>query len=400
NVRPWAEQFTSNNDGPLGLQICNRYARELWAGAAATIGDSFSTAPTTEDAIRLIDCAPPPHVKRLRDLCAERVGKGRAFAQAVGELSALGQILGENPTLSPWFLNAQRERPFEDEYATRADNTAAWLQSFTQKNAACTLLELSESRCNACRQKGMAEANYDCATMASMQASWNHRTKTWLVRILGAAGVIVLFIWGIRLRRAKARHGAWLDETRAHLASLGLVAQADRLRYVFPSRLSHFTVKLPDSAGGERIGTVAVVMRVTRPQLQDGDVNHAARLGQRYGASLALLVHDENTSPDLGAVRAMLEWAARGGTKAVHVVPLPWSRLKWSAGALDLLELAEEASLRSNPFEVRGRVTSSSQFFDRERLVSGLLASAQAGHFCVVTGLRRFGKSSLALEVG
>jgi hypothetical protein len=95
----------------------------------------------------------------------------------------------------------------------------------------------------------------------------------------------------------------------------------------------------------------------------------------------------------------MLEWAARGGTRAVHILPIPWSRLEWSRGANDLLELAEESSLRSNPFEVRGRVTSSSQFFDRERLVSGLLASAQAGHFTVVTGLRRFGKSSLALEV-
>src|SRR5690606_1081350 len=89
----------------------------------------------------------------------------------------------------------------------------------------------------------------------------------------------------------------------------------------------------------------------------------------------------------------------RGGTKAVHIVPIPWSRIEWSQNATDLLELAEESSLRSNPFEVRGRVTSSSQFFDRERLVSGLLASAQAGHFTVVPGLRRFGQSSLTLEV-
>jgi hypothetical protein len=101
----------------------------------------------------------------------------------------------------------------------------------------------------------------------------------------------------------------------------------------------------------------------------------------------------------LGAVRAVLDWAGRGGTRAVHVLPLAVSRLDWARSASDLLDLVEETSLRGNPFEVRGRITSSSQFWNRERLVSGLLAETRAGRWVVVTGLRRFGKSSLALEV-
>jgi len=81
------------------------------------------------------------------------------------------------------------------------------------------------------------------------------------------------------------------------------------------------------------------------------------------------------------------------------VLPLAVSRLSWARNADDLLDLVEESSLRGNPFEVRGRITSSSQFWNRERLVSGLLAEARAGHWLVITGLRRFGKSSLAMEV-
>jgi hypothetical protein len=111
------------------------------------------------------------------------------------------------------------------------------------------------------------------------------------------------------------------------------------------------------------------------------------------------LLHDDTASLDLGAVRAILEWAGRGGARAVHVLPLAASRLSWARSSGDLLDLVEETSLRGNPFEVRGRITSSSQFWNREQLVSGLLAETRAGRWVVVTGLRRFGKSSLALEV-
>lgn len=399
DLKPWAELLSSGDEGPLGLRICNRYARELWDGASATIDDSFPVAPTVDDAIRLIEGAPTSNVKRLRELCRERVGSGETFSRSLRELSSIGKALGENPAAPPWVIDAAAGTPVEDRLARRANETAAWLGSLTRKNSACALLELNDERCKLCRE-ARADAHYDCAQLIDMEASWERRTRSLLLKVAGVLGLLLLFGWAIRLRKAKKTHGVWLEQTQAHLASLGLSPIPDRLRYVFPSRMSRLLVKLPQSAGWERLGPTAIVTRAGRARIQERDVNRAGALGQQLGASLALLVHDENVSPDLGAVRAMLEWAARGGNKAVHVLPLPWSRLKWSQGALDLLELAEEASLRSNPFEVRGRVTSSSQFFDRERLVSGLLASAQAGHFCVVTGLRRFGKSSLALEVG
>ncbi|MDF2695789.1 MAG: hypothetical protein K0S65_4172, partial [Labilithrix sp.] len=115
--------------------------------------------------------------------------------------------------------------------------------------------------------------------------------------------------------------------------------------------------------------------------------------------SVVLLEHDDTATPDLSAVRAQLEWAAKGGSRAVQILPIAEGRARWSKSAHDVLDLVEESSLRGNPFELRGRIATSTQFFNRERLVSGLLAAAQAGHWMVLTGLRRFGKSSLALEV-
>src|SRR5690606_9476136 len=191
----------------------------------------------------------------------------------------------------------------------------------------------------------------------------------------------------LALRRANVRNGPWLAAITRHIERLGFAPLADKLRYFFPSRFDRVIVTIPKEPGWERWGAEALLTRADA-RLSARDVNRAGSLGLRYGAHLAFLVHDEQVSPDLSAVRSILDWAARGGTKAVHIVPIPWSRIEWSQNATDLLELAEESSLRSNPFEVRGRVTSSSQFFDRERLVSGLLASAQAGHFTVVTGLR------------
>jgi hypothetical protein len=139
------------------------------------------------------------------------------------------------------------------------------------------------------------------------------------------------------------------------------------------------------AAGGEKV--------------TERDVAHAATRARAASSEFALLVHDEGASPDLAAVRSMLDWAARGPRRAVQILPVSAERLRFITSADDLLDLVEQTSLRGNPFEVRGRLVSSSQFFNRERLVSGLLASAQAGHWTIVTGLRRFGKSSLALEV-
>ncbi len=292
NLKPWAELSSSGDEGALGLRICNRYAHELWEGASATIGDSFPVAPTVDDAIRLIDGAPTSNIKRLRDLCKERVGSGEAFTKAVRELSALGRALGESPTASPWVVDATTGAPIEDRLAFRGSETSAWLGSLTRKGSACALLELSDARCKICRE-ARADSHYDCAKLINMEASWERRTRSLMLRIGAVLALFIVLLWALRLRKAKKAHGTWLEQTEAHLSSLGLAPIPDRLRYVFPSRMSRLLVKLPETAGWERLGPTAIVMRAARAHIQDRDVNRAGALGQQLGASLALLVHDE-----------------------------------------------------------------------------------------------------------
>src|SRR5262249_10008825 len=155
----------------------------------------------------------------------------------------------------------------------------------------------------------------------------------------------------------------------------GLGVRPDPWRWLFPSRLSAMTIDLPTDPGWERWGPRLTLARAA-PGLDpaERDVNFAAHAAAAANASLSLMLHDSGTSPDLSGVRAMLEWAARGGQRAVHVMPLSMDRVSWVRSAGDLLQLVEQSTLRGNPFDVRGRVMSSSQFFDRERLVSGLLA--------------------------
>jgi hypothetical protein len=172
-----------------------------------------------------------------------------------------------------------------------------------------------------------------------------------------------------------------------------------RLRWLLPSRFQALTVTLPDDPAWRRWGRRASVVAVAAPrQILERDVSRAAARAREAGAEIALLLHEEGASPDLKAVRALLEWAAKGPGRALQILPVATERLRWTRTADDLLDVVEQISLRGNPFDVRGRLVSSSQFFDRERLVSGLLAAAQAGQWLMLTGLRRFGKSSLALE--
>ena len=159
-------------------------------------------------------------------------------------------------------------------------------------------------------------------------------------------------------------------------------------------------LELPTTPAWERWGANAcAVLAPGTTALREADVNHAAAVALREDTRVVFLLHADTAVPDLGAVRATLDWAARGGTRAVQVLPLAISRLAWATRDEDLLDLVEATTLRGNPFEVRGPVRSSSQFWNRERLVAGLLTESRAGNWVVVTGLRRFGKSSLALEV-
>lgn len=397
-VEPWARLPAPATDGAsYGAAVCDRFARALWAGESASIAEAFSAVPTVDDSVRLLPDAPATNMARLRGLCEERLGEGDAFARAVRDMGRLAAALGEKPGLAPWFVAADGQEPLEDARGVRAHGVGPWLRSLSNDEAACSILELSDARCAACREVP-GDASYDCAKLREIEAVWSDNTRRAMG--FGALGVVLvsLLVWAFRLRRALRMHGAWLAQAKTYVVSVGLEPISQWTRWLFPSSLGRLEVALPKTAAWQRWGERAALVRSEGTTLQERDVNRAAFTAQRFDAHLALLVHDENVSPDLSAVRAMLEWAARGN-KAVQVLPVPWSRLKWSQGAADLLELAEESSLRSNPFELRGRVTTSSQFFDRERLVSGLLASAQAGQFTVVTGLRRFGKSSLALEV-
>lgn len=391
------QEFAPASGTSLELAICGRFLRALWSGESASIASTFATIPTIDDVVRTLPNTPASNMHRLRALCEQRVGRGQQFELAVRELAGIGHALGESSLGKPWALD-QQGRPVEAVRALRAGPMSAWLRSLVSRGAACRILELSDARCRACKTLQESEY-YDCSLLSKVEAAWERRTRTLLLRVGAFLALAGLVLWAHRLRRAVRNHRVRWTDAASHMQNIGFVPKQDRLRYLFPSRLEYLSVDLPTTAAWERWGTHAAMVWTNASQLQDREINRAARIAQSLGAELVILVHDESSSIELGAIRAILEWSARGGTRAVNVLPISWARLKWSHGPNDLLELAEQSSLRSNPFEVRGRITSSTQFFNRERLVSGLLAGTQAGHFLVITGLRRFGKSSLALEV-
>ncbi len=398
SVQQWS-QHRAEAHGSFGFELCDRLGLALWGGESASLADAYSAPPTVDDTVRLLADAPPTNVARLRGLCAARAGSGADFERSVRDLGQLARALGESTAQPPWNLTAELE-PVELQRSRRGTGLGPWLRSLgvSASREACTLLELRSERCAACRDLPDG-SHYDCGLLQQLRDAWAVKTRALvlsglLLLVLGAA-----LRWALQLRRALIAQGPWREQTLASLHSVGLEPHPDRLRYLFPARLGQIQLELPHTPGWERFGRRAALVRCENGGFQDRDVHRAGSVARSYGAETALLLHDEGASPDLGAVRSILEWAARGAGKAVNILPLSLSRLKWSRDANDLLELAEESSLRGNPFEVRGRITSSTQFFNRERLVSGLLASAQAGRFTVVTSLRRFGKSSLALEV-
>jgi hypothetical protein len=395
----WLDEPLPPGPSEFGEQLCDRFARALWAGQPVSIPNTFASPPTLEDAVLGSPEKLEQPMGRLRANCRARAGSGERFEEAVRSLASIARRLGENPAGLPWFADAETLRPVERGRLSKAEPTVTWLGSLTDpRRAACSLLELDPARCDECRTLPEG-SHYDCSLVDRVYAGWQGRTLAWLERAgLLAAAWLALF-WSLRLRRARREYGEPLGRARGRLAELGLEPRFDPLRFLLPSRHSYLSVQLPKHPAWERWGSSAVLVSASGALLKDRDVNRAALVARSLGAELALVIHEDSTSPALGAVRAMLEWSARGAGRAVQVVPVSWNRLKWARDASDLLELAEETSLRSNPFEVRGRLTSSSQFFNRERLVSGLLANAQAGHPTIVTGLRRFGKSSLALEV-
>lgn len=395
-LREWSASATDK----LGFEdaACDRYARALFAGESVIVDGSFPSPPAIDDVLRKVEDAPLTNMGHLRELCGQRSGQGDSFVAAATGLSAVARNLGEDPAHFPWLIDSTRSVPREDVLAERAATTSHWLRSWFDDSLACSLLELNDSRCEAC-QESPGQPRYDCIKVGAVEKRWRARTGVLFAALIGLLLLAASLITFVRFRRALHRHGEWHAQSERHLSSLGLEVEGGRLRYFFPERFRRFTIRLPRSSAWARWGNSAIVVRADDDAVRARDINHAGAVGKTSRSTLVFLVHRDGAAPDLGAVRAVLDWSARGGPKAVQIIMISTSRLLWTKKAEDLLELADESSLRSNPFEVRGRVTNSSQFFDRERLVSGLLGSAQAGHFSVITGLRRFGKSSLALEV-
>lgn len=400
-LRSWAEHVSSAEaeTASTRLRICSRFARALWEGRAVTIPSTFPSAPALDDVLVTVTTAPPTGMARLREHCASRSGTASTFPSHVLELARLGRAFGEAPGAPPWRVDPSSQLPLEATRLTRAATTENWLNFLVGRKSSCSALDMEAARCNQCRTLP-PDAHYDCALLEQLETKWTRDARLLALAALGVLGLLLLASWLKQLLRTRREFGRWSRDAIKSLADLGIPLRPDPLRWVFPSRFQVLTADLPSDPAWERWGKRAVLVRASRGALVHArDVNRTALAAHGAGAEFALLVHDAAASLDLPAVRAVLEWAAKG-SRAVHVLPISSERLQWSRGPDDLLDLVEEGSLRQNPFEVRGRIQSSQQFFNRERLVSGLLASVQAGHFTVVTGLRRFGKSSLALEVG
>lgn len=385
--------------GSVEMRVCAQYAQLLWEGNPAAIDDSFGRPPSADDMVETAKDMPETAMAKLRAHCNQRRGDPATFPEAVVTLATLARAFGEGPDGRPFRVDPSSSRPLERVRFDASQGVGPWLSHVSKGLRACSVLGLSDDRCRRCDQMTAGTA-YDCTLAEQLDEAWSRRTRN----LLGALGLLLAVTtgawWAGRWRAARRAYARWARETATFLEGLGLSCRTARLRDLLPSRYDTLEVTLPSDPAWERWGARAAVVRAPPgTRVLERDVNHAAFVAKRVGASVVLLEHDDGASPDLSAVRAMLEWAAKGGSRAVQILPIGVERARWSKSAQDVLELVEESSLRGNPFELRGRIATSNQFFNRERLVSGLLAAAQAGHWVVVTGLRRFGKSSLALEV-
>jgi hypothetical protein len=397
-VANWARTKAPAN-APPELEVCQRVASLLWSGAAITIADDFSHPPTPAEMVREDSKESDTPVARLRANCDERQGTGVRFEQSLVSLAHVARDVGESVVTSPWRLDPTGSRPLELSRLSAAESYPFWAQHLMSQSSVCEALGLSPSRCDACREQG-AGTQYDCDVAFELEQSWARHRRMTIAATFAVGAVLLALLWVLRLRRAQRVFTESMRTARENFEALGVLATADGWRLLLPSRHDVLRLELPHTPAWERWGTRAcAVLAPGEGALREADVNHAAAVALREDVHVVFVLHADSATPDLGAVRATLDWAARGGTRAVQVLPLAISRLAWATREEDLLDLIEQTTLRGNPFEVRGPVRSSSQFWNRERLVAGLLTESRAGNWVVVTGLRRFGKSSLALEV-
>lgn len=397
-IAQWAAGARVADPGPE-LELCERVTGLLFSGATVTIAESFNHSPTLAEMVRVSRSESDTGVAQMRNACDERRGHGLEYEQQLVALAKVATQAGESLTASPWRLDPSGTRPAEASLFDEAQTFEGWAQAALSRHTECDALALSSARCEQCRNNGWKGA-YDCDTAFSLQDRWSrHRRAT----LAFSASLLVLGLmvrWALRLLRARRTFVEPMRTVRQNFEGLGLAASPSALRFIFASRHDTLRVELPQTAAWERWGARACAVFSPDPSvLGEGDVNHAAVAAQRADARIVFLIHPDSAVPQLGAVRATLDWAARGGTRAVQVMPIAISRLAWAVRDEDLLDLVEETNLRGNPFELRGPVRSSSQFWNRERLLAGLLTESRSGNWVVVTGLRRFGKSSLALEV-
>lgn len=385
----WAHTPPPANADP-DTQVCQKIASLMWGGTALILPQSPEEQVKTDD-----ENESPMTV--LRRGCDERQGSNGRFEQTVISLAAIAKELGEPVSASPWRLDEKGTQPLERARAIEVDQYGAWMQHTVDQVSACEALGIPKQRCEACRN---GDGGYDCDLANHAEENWARYRRITNSSAAGLAVAIVAALYLRRLRRARQLYGAEVQTIRESLEALGMKATPDALRFIFPSRHDVLNLDLPRNPAWERWGSEALAVLVPGPgAVREADVNHAAGVALGENVRVVFLLHPDASVLDLGAVRATLDWAARGGTRAVQVLPLALSRLAWATKDEDLLDLVEATTLRGNPFEVRGPVRSSSQFWNRERLVAGLLTETRAGNWVVVTGLRRFGKSSLALEV-
>jgi len=388
----WAQTPAPSSPTPEWEQ-CQQIARLLWSGAAVSLPESPA------DPVHVDDDAAATPMAQLRDACDERRGVGRPFEESLAALAAVGGAVGDVTASSPWRVDTATRKPQEAARLAEALEYVEWVQHVVNQESACDALGLSPVRCEACREAA-AGTHYDCDAEQQLKDAWARYRRLTRASGLALLAIVLALVWAVRQLRARRALTAAMRVIRESLDALGLAAARDPWRFVFPSRNDTLHLELPRTPAWERWGSEAcAVYTPGSPALREADINHAASVAQREDVRVVFLLHPDSATPDLGAVRAILDWAARGGTRAVQVLPLALSRLAWATRDEDLLDLVEATTLRGNPFEVRGPVRSSSQFWNRERLVAGLLTEARNGNWTVVTGLRRFGKSSLALEV-
>lgn len=390
-IGSWAELQRNAPDDPH-WSLCHRVASMLWNGESPIIPTN-AAAP-----VRVDDRKQETPIARLRAACAERKGTSDSFESSLNRLASIANELGEPVNLAPWRYDVLAQLPVERVRLEREAGVGPWLENLLSNERPCDSLNMARARCDACKEG--ASAGYDCELHAQLRDEWQGFNRAARAAGAGVVAALVVWVWTARQRKARKVFGPALRLVRAHLEGLGLLTVPAAFSWLFPSRRDRLEIELPRTPIWERWGPRAcAVIAPGTNVLREADVNHAATVALRDEVRVAFLLHSDQATPELGAVRATLDWAARGGSRSVQVLPLPLSRLTWATRETDLLDLVESTTLRGNPFDVRGPVRSSSQFWNRERLVAGLLTQARTGNWVAITGLRRFGKSSLALEV-